>query len=423
MTRIVRLRVGRRRAVLLAALLALAVAGSAAAGDLLSPNRPDLQHNAPANASIPFDRDINHVVLMALDKLSVKGGSDSVIRGGNLVVNNPGGDRRNTRLNLCNGSGDGSPIRMDEGTQVIADTADISRACVLWDVKLGVCCLGTDPLAHTLTFGPWYPTDPYPGTPAPFFRANDNDGVVEADELPPMPNFNCRPQTAKATFTKGTVPLTYLNGYGNVELDGNVTLLPGTYTFCDLTVDRGATVTMSPGTVVQVAGNFRIPAGVFGSATSIDSKLIVKGQTVAFGRSSRTYTQLWAPNADVSLGNATKLFGRYWFKSGHSDWNFAVNPCPTRTCSPGGSTTTTSSTTTTTRPATTTSTSRPTTTTTVQPTTSTVKPTTTTTVQVTTTTVAVTTTSEAPTTTTTVPRTTTTRRAVSTTTETTTPGH
>jgi hypothetical protein len=45
----------------------------------------------------------------------------------------------------------------------------------------------------------------------------------------------------------------------------------------------------------------------------------VKGDTVAFGRTSKIYTQLWAPNADTSLGNATELYGRFWIKSGHTE--------------------------------------------------------------------------------------------------------
>ncbi|HEX5097259.1 MAG TPA: hypothetical protein VFX21_14630, partial [Acidimicrobiia bacterium] len=67
---------------------------------------------------------------------------------------------------------------------------------------------------------------------------------------------------------------------------------------------------------------------------------------MGFGKRSTVYAQMWAWNAEVSLGNNTNLFGKFWFRSGHSDFGMEVNDCPQRTCSPGGSTTTT-----TTRPA------------------------------------------------------------------------
>ena len=376
MSGIIRVRGGRRRFVLLGALLAVALVGGAAAGDLLSPSDPRLE--SKFSTAVSYNTDIDSYVLFALDELAVKGGDaskPSKIRGGNVGVNAAGEISGKARLKMCNGSGDGNPIQMDEGSLVAADSIDIQRACTLWDVRSGVYTHQSSPRAFRMAIGqPWYPI----GTlnPPPMIT-----------NLPPKPSIPCATGT-KATWTTGSpAPGTY----GDVTIDGTVTLQPGVYKFCSLKFNGLSALYMTNTTEVQVQGVFSMPKGIFGSPSSINAKLTVSGTQVSFGKGSTVYAQMWAWNAEVGLGNNTNLFGKFWFRSGHSDFGMEVNDCPHRTCAPGGSTTTSSSssTTSTTRPSvssssSTTSTTRPTTasstTSTTRPSTtsSTVKPTSTT---------------------------------------------
>src|SRR4051812_47655268 len=108
MSGIIRVRGGRRRIALIGALLAVALVGGAAIGDLLSPGDPRL--TSQPSTAVAYNTDINSYVLFALDELSVKGGdlsNPAKIRGGNIGVNAPGEISGKARLRMCNGSGDG----------------------------------------------------------------------------------------------------------------------------------------------------------------------------------------------------------------------------------------------------------------------------------------------------------------------------
>ncbi|MGQ0826377.1 MAG: hypothetical protein ACT4OX_15340 [Actinomycetota bacterium] len=329
MTRLVERRGGRRRVLCALGLLALAIGGPAAAGDLLQSGDPALQH-PKSDPSIPFDTDLNNYALFALDSINVKGSNvegRGVIRGGNVGVNTPGfADRGMPRLRMCNGAGDGVAIQMDEGTQVVADTGDIARACVMWDVKLGFCCNDSNPQAHTLTFGTWYPSD----APTPLLAdPTDGDDLLEPGELPiPIEQRDWAPCLANLPDTIGfDRALSHVapGVYGDVTMRGAVRLRSGVYTFCDLNLDRRTKLMMQPDTEVRVWGNFRMPSGEFGDRTSRNAKLIVNGDTVAFGRGGVVAAQLFAPNARVGLGNQTDVYGRLWARSFSSDWGININ--------------------------------------------------------------------------------------------------
>ncbi|HEX5095669.1 MAG TPA: hypothetical protein VFX21_06650, partial [Acidimicrobiia bacterium] len=256
----------------------------------------------------------------------------SEIRGGNIGVNNTGfAERGEPRLTMCLGPGDGLNVVMDPHTQVVADTAKLGGACDVWDVfvtKLEAS--GHTPHTNSVNGG-WYPV----GAPEPLITS-----------LPPFPAFTCAP-SPHVTFKNTTLPP---GNYGNVSIEGSVSLGAGTYTFCDLHVERGARLATTNATVIQVQGALRVPGGSIGSAQSCDANIFVKADLprdmngVAFGRGSEIFGQLWAPNADVALGHSTDLHGHFWAKSMTSDRGVNVTGCGTTAA------TTTSTSTTTTAP-------------------------------------------------------------------------
>lgn len=355
----------RRRATGVAVLTGLVVAGSAAFGDLLGPGSPGISAQpgtdvAVTGSQVPFDRDIRDYVLFALDRIDLKGDSggelvEGELRGGHVGVNSPGTAARGVpRLSMCQGSGAGRVTRMDEGSQVVADTAAIAARCYLWDVKVGRASTRVTPHARTLTFRTWY-DDGIPWSydwPTDLLRAND-DTITATGELPPLPPLvegsdPAHPQTwspciagSRTTLEGGQLhPATGATELvlGDLVLDGTVQVRAGTYTVCDLKVDRAARVLVDPGVELRVWGDFEMPSGgQFGSPASRATKVTVAGENVRFGRNRPVFAgQLWAPHAQVNLGNGTHVYGKLWGREFTSDWNVSVNE---DICPPTGTTT------------------------------------------------------------------------------------
>ena len=354
----------RRRLLATAVAGALLAAGGAFTGDLLTGSHPALSQPAPPDPSVRHATDLASYVLFALDSIQLKGDDHDdhgVVRGGNVGVNEPGRIGGDARLRMCQGPGDGLAIQMDEGSQVVADTAAIGRACVLWDVIVGYCatdwrnpspsvanCPGTNPRARSLTYKRWYDGPHHDGVFAPELIRDVPGGPLAlqlaAHGFEREPSFSCNERTATVTFGGGRGVANPAPGvYGDVRVDGDVTLRPGTYTFCNLNIDRSAHLDLAPGTVVQVAKNFSMPSGQFGSKASQAARVTVKGTTVSFGRNSGFFGHLWAPNAKVGLGHRTHLHGRLWARSFVSDRGINLNadhvPPGSTTTAPATSTT------------------------------------------------------------------------------------
>lgn len=366
----------RRRAMGLSVLAGLLIVGGAASGDLLGPGSPGISANPPSDVAatgsrIPFDRDIGDYVLFALERIDLKGDSggelvEGELRGGHVGVNAHGTAARGVpRLSMCQGSGEGRVTRMDEGSQVVADTAAIASRCYLWDVKVGQPTARVTPHARSLTFRTWY-DDGIPSTydwPTDLLRAND-DTITTTGELPPLPPLvEGSDPTAPATWSPcvaGT-RTTIKNGrlappagdtelvLGDLLLDGTVTVRAGTYTVCDLKLDRSTKVLVDPGVELRVWGDLLMPSGgQFGTPASRATKVTVAGESVRFGRNRPVFAgRLWAPRAQVNLGNGTHVYGRLWAREFISDWNVSINEdiCPsvgttTAPCEPHYTTTT-----------------------------------------------------------------------------------
>ncbi|MGQ0826376.1 MAG: hypothetical protein ACT4OX_15335 [Actinomycetota bacterium] len=283
----------------IAALAATLVAVSGALGALGA--------GAAGGPSRPADRDLSSYVLFALESIQLKGddrAGRSEIRGGNIGVNALGrAERGEPRLVMCLGPGDGLDVGMDPHTQVVADTAKLGGGCDIWDVWVTQReRSGHEPNANSIDNGGWYE----PSQPEPLVT-----------NLPPFPSFDCVDGPMQ-TYTGGVLPP---GSYPHVSIDGTVTLTAGTYTFCELHVQRHAFLDTHAGSVIRIERALRVPGGTIGGPNSCDAQIFVEGQrardaaAISFGRDSTVFGQLWAPNADVNLGHTTDLFGHFWARA------------------------------------------------------------------------------------------------------------
>ena len=383
-----RFRAGRgalRRAATGCVVAALVVAGGAFTGDLLSRSDPRLRQPAPPDPSVVHSRDLSSYVMFALDWLVLKGDDSSDygwLRGGNVGVNRAGRVNGDARLRMCQGPGDGLAIQMDEGSQVVADTANIARACVMWDVLVGYCasdwrnsapstanCGIVKPRARSVTFKRWYggPYDDGAGDPELIPDTAAPGGLqaqLAANGFERHPSFRCNAAMPTTTMGPGTGLTSLAPGvYGNLRVVGRGARLgPGTYTFCNVSFDRYSGLLLDPATVVNVDGSLSMPDSDFGTESAKTAKVTVKG-SVAFGRGSSFNGHLWAPYATVRLGHRTVINGKLWAHSFQSDRGIRLNtnhvpeePSTTTTEPPSTTTSTTTSTSTSTSTSTTTST-------------------------------------------------------------------
>jgi hypothetical protein len=206
--------------------------------------------------------------------------------------------------------------------------------------------------------------------------------------MPTIPAATCDTTKTNLSFVGTTLAP---GVYGSYDFQKVTTLSAGTYTFCNLTVEQGATLITQPNTVINLTGSINLKGGANGSVGACGTVFNIAGG-LAFGRNGRYSGTFIAPNTDASLGDSTLITGHVWANTIHSDSGVGVPKCPP----PTGTTTTTAAPTTT---------STSTTTSTTTTTTTTVPKTTTTTTTVPKTTTTTTTTVPPPTTSTTLPET------------------
>jgi hypothetical protein len=363
---------------------------------------------AAGSPSRPVDRDLSSYVLFAFDTLEFKGGQQpdrGVIKGGNVGAGGMDTTPNNSSpmLNICANAA----VKMDDGTQVNADTMRITNLCKVWDVYANGLTGGSDVVP--VNSGPTSFSTPLLST------------------MPTIPAFNCDANNP-VTVRKGDTTTLAPGTYGNTVFQDNtnVTLQPGIYNFCDLHVGRNAIVTTVAGVEIRIAETFSISNDtLFGNDCNVPIYVRADGHSSAndvainFSKDTTVFGKFLTLLGKIALGHTTNLNGQFVGHSMISDWNVNVGPC-----TPSGGTTTTSSTSSTSSTSTTTtvpetSTTSTTSTTTTVPETSTTSTSTTTS----TTTMPSTTTSTITTSTTssTVPETTTTTTAGPTTTTTTLP--
>jgi hypothetical protein len=371
---------GKHRRLILAVVAAVALAGCTtkwSTGDLLTSSTNGLK---PANAAGSLtvgdiDKDLSHYVLFALEGGELKadqGDNDAIVRGGHIGINKGGFLPSGApRLRLCESD---KTTTMDERSQVVAATASLGSRCLLWDVftESGLPA-GGNPTVHTFTqLAPGSFTKAWPGSPyRQLFADNNNDGTQANDELPPIPakrsycdtdaNFSQQanlappynqpfPANQMTIMPPGRVGWGAVNfqganayrgtdGYTEVWLADNTT-----YFFCNVKLAREKVwVHTGPNTTVIIDKNFDLGNGNrWGDPSSQDAKFVVLGDTVNFAKNTDFYGSVWAPNAQLRLGNNNNLFGRFWGKTFQSDFNIRINE------GDGTQPTTTTSTTTTT---------------------------------------------------------------------------
>ncbi len=379
---------GRRRRTL--ALGAIAVGVIAAAAPLLS--------TAGAAPPASPSSDINDYALFAKWTLKLKGGDTSgrSLINGNIGVGtaeawNPakpyfwGGTPANAkkgqfRLQLCLGQAN-KHTTFGADNYVASPSADIGVSCDLktafgYSVRHPSSAVGTprmcgpNPVPCAIA-----PSITFPAVPT---RLPGKDSAGNATTF--SPSEACTKATQTGSDLTGTLPAnkTYAGSKGKDKrqtFKGTVILGSGTYTFCNVQVDKSAKVMTQPDTVINIVRGIQSEGGQFGSNPNTRVNLLWTGAGGLGRRGNPIYYGTYnGPNVDLNLGHSSQIFGRVWARSMSSDTGVNV------TAPPPTSNTTTTTVTIPPPPVTTTTTIKPTTTTTIKPTTTTtIKPTTTTT--------------------------------------------
>ncbi len=270
---------------------------------------------AAAPAAGP-SRDIQTYVLFALDQLSFKGANGcpacGMITGGDVGVNRVDPGQFTPNLSL---GGVHNPVTMDDGTEVVADTARLGAKLSAFDVFANVVQPNFDP-------GVVRGAGPTPFT-APILAS-----------LPTFPAFV--PGTTRELVSAGDTLALPPGAYGAVVVagKGTLTLAAGVYDIVSLKLGKRGIVNTVPGTIVHVARTMRIGNDSFvGSAD--EAQFFVRSDatsantpSVSFGRRTEFHGTVYAPNGVLSLGNTTHLVGRFWARAIGSDFNVNVNHGP-----------------------------------------------------------------------------------------------
>jgi hypothetical protein len=325
----------RRKKTILVAL----TLGALTAGALLTPLLSEVEAAAPDR---PSD-DIRDYGLFASVSLNLKGGGPaqrSQIRA-NIGVGTPHAwnpfrtrvDRQGNpsatgtaRLALCNGT-DGR-ITLGESNYVVAPS-----------VQLGETCEIPKAFGFVRNEGGWPPATEWVGwiTPPsirfpalPTLVPSTTGGVTQM--RPPAAACTDPDERIAQRFTGGLQPNRIYSGDDRTFRfgDGIAQLGSGTYTFCNLSIDRGTLLITQPGTVINVVGNLSLSGGWFGG--NENTTVNVWGTDVAFGRNGMVMVTVNAPNADVALGHSTNIVGRVWGRTLRSDRG--VNVWAPRTTTP-----------------------------------------------------------------------------------------
>jgi hypothetical protein len=261
-----------------------------------------------------------------------------------------------THVKLCNGPSGQRDTVIQSPYYVVAPSVDINygtNACKVTNVY-------TRQTANSLA-------------PIAWVHVGANAFTAPDIVMPPLPAMSCTGQRLLPQSLTTTLPA---GAYYSTSDVNALKLGAGPYTFCgSITIGQGGQVLTQADTVVNFPGDLHMQGGDGGQVgTNINTRFNVQG-TANFGRGGHFTFTLYAPNADVALGNGSDIDGRVWAEAMHSDFSINVQgPPPTTTTTTTSTLKPTSTTTSTVVSTTTTTTVQPTTTTTT-----TVKPTTTTT--------------------------------------------
>jgi cysteine-rich repeat protein len=272
-------------------------------------------------------RDINTYVLFAYEKLTFKGadggGSTGQIIGGNVGVNKVDPLTPPEPLLSMGGGGSPHPVFMGDGTQVVADTAQLDEDTSAFDLFVNRLVGSTPPVVRG--------SGPNAFTPP----------IIDPANLPVLPSFDCAPGSPVTVLEDGTLALAP-GVYGDVKVmdRGTLDLGAGTYTFCSLRGGKGIRVNTVAGTVVQIASDLSTNNNSF-VGLPCEARFLVRGDgvgndpTVSFGRNSEFHGQVFSPNGHIALGHSTLLFGRFWGQTIGSDFDVNVTDCPETRCGDG----------------------------------------------------------------------------------------
>src|SRR4051794_7438785 len=265
---------------------------------------------AAGSPSRPVDTDINKYVIFGLERVHLKSANSgvSLIKGGNIGVNNVGGS-----LELC-GGGAHHGLKLDDGSQAVADNAQLQSECDFWDLFTNHLSGGSAPTLRN--------SGPNPAT------------FPIISSLPTIPAFSCN--TAHQTVAKNASVSLVPGTYGNLDVNvgATLTLSAGTYTFCEAIFGKNAKLVTTDGTVVQIAKNFKLnESDIIGP--SCHAQFWIRGdgftsdndEAVAFSKNGKVAGKFWSLNGPMNLGNNTELTGNFWGKRVESDFDVHSLPC------------------------------------------------------------------------------------------------
>jgi len=247
-------------------------------------------------------RDIRDYVLLALNSLALK---DPVVVG-NLGVNRAGGD-------ISFGG------FVEDGWEVVADTARISDGASVYDLYANSVTTGFDP-ARVRHAGPLPVSLPL------------------ISPLPPFPGFSCGGSDLIVGKNQSVTVAPGSRSAVNFKDGARVTLQGGTYNFCGLELGRNVLLRAGAASVINVVGDVRIGSGSrVEAAAGVDPIVInVRGSTVDFGKDTVVTALLDARFAEVALDNGD-FVGRIIADNAHSDFGLTLTlweeeePTPTPT--------------------------------------------------------------------------------------------
>lgn len=234
-------------------------------------------------------RDIRDYVLLALNSIALK---DPVVVG-NLGVNSLGGD-------ISFGG------FVEDGWEVVADTARISDGASVYDLYANAVTVGFDP-SRVRHAGPLPVSLPL------------------ISPLPPFPSFTCGGSDLIVGKNQSVSVAPGSRSAVNFKDGAQVTLQGGTYNFCSLELGRGVLLTASAPSVVNVVGDVRIGSDSrVEAAAGVEPILInVKGSTVNFGKDTVVTALIDARFAEVALDNGD-FIGRIIADNAHSDFGLTL---------------------------------------------------------------------------------------------------
>lgn len=254
--------------------------------------------------------------------LTYKGGNSAgrgYVSGGNVGVNRADGNLGNSTPMIS--VGENGRFIMDPGTQIVGDSIRLGVEAVVYDVyrNAEMGSGWTTPGVINGSVSTFTPPifDPMPSLFDPSFVAGPTDIDV-----------------ATGTVYNGGIPLTP-GAYRDLSVKDGATLYleAGTYTFRRFNTGQSFTVYTVPGTIIQITGdsdpnsvdlNFNGNGSFVGSVDPLVESVAqfrFLGTAVNMSDVSTFWCEILAPNADIGLGRANTLYGRFISAQIHSDFN------------------------------------------------------------------------------------------------------